>query len=454
MHPKLVRGILYPLQERLMRRPTFRLLDELETSQWHSKRAMRDLQAAKLTLLLRHLAEKVPHFTEILDLQNIDPSEAGPFDVLERLPTTDKRSLREQIARSAPVPTVAGTRPMSTGGSTGEPLQFWVDPARSAYDKAARMRAHLWFGIEPGDREAYLWAAAIGNRRQDRARAIRDIFLNDLLLSAFDLSPQTVRTYAAKLNRFKPSCIFGYPSSLATFCRIAQDEKINVRLPGLRAVFTTGEVLDPQQRRLLRDFFNVPVADGYGGRDTGSCAHECPAGSTHITSEHVILEIVDAQGRPVRNGTTGEIVVTNLDNFATPFVRYRTGDMGRLSGEACPCGRNLSVLDVVDGRRTDHLVAADGSLRHALSVIYLMRERCEIQQFQIRQQKDRSLDVQVVTGGGISRDTREHVLGGLRKCLGDSLTTRLQIVDRIAQQPSGKFRHVISEATESAGQPQ
>jgi phenylacetate-CoA ligase len=248
------------------------------------------------------------------------------------------------------------------------------------------------------------------------------------------------------LERFDPVCLFGYASSMATLCDLMDDAGWRPRLPALRAVFTTGEVLDAGQRERLRSFFGVPVADGYGGRDSGSCAHECPAGRMHITAEHVILEIVNDAGRPLPTGATGEIAITNLDNWATPFIRYRTGDVGRLSDEPCPCGRMLEVMDVVQGRRTDHLVTADGRLRHALSLIYLLRDAPGVRKFQVRQRADRSVDVRVVAGASFDGGARRRLSIGVRNCVGDGVPITIREVPRIEAHPSGKFRCVVSDA--------
>ena len=166
----------------------------------------------------------------------------------------------------------------------------------------------------------------------------------------------------------------------------------------------------------------------------------------HVTSEHVIMEIVDSVGQPVPSGQSGEIVITNLDNLATPFIRYRTGDIGRLRDGACPCGRGLELMDVVSGRRTDHLVSDDGTHRHALSLIYELRAIDAIRQFQVHQARNRSVDVRVVADRTLTATDRERVLRGVRACVGHKLNASLHIVDHIELSPSGKFRHVVSEA--------
>ena len=120
----------------------------------------------------------------------------------------------------------------------------------------------------------------------------------------------------------------------------------------------TGEVCLQRDRESIAEYFGVPVADGYGSRDGGFIAHECPHGSMHITAENVVVEVFDGD-RPVEGGASGEIVVTHLDAYAMPLVRYRTGDVGRLRSGRCACGRGLPVLDCVDGRIADMLHLPD-----------------------------------------------------------------------------------------------
>jgi phenylacetate-CoA ligase len=444
MNPKLVRRLFYPLQERILGRPTFRLLGELERSQWWSADTIRAFQARKLRTLLKKLSQCAPGYASC-DVGR-DRSDNDIFEALRGLPLLDKGAIRRLVTPVRNGLLTRGVTTMSTGGSTGEPLTFLVDPLRRAFDKAARMRSHRWFGVQPGDREAYLWGAPAGRWAQDRIRRWRDRLFNDMLISAFDMTPERMRDYWRRLVRFQPACLFGYPSSVTLLCQFTLEEGLRVDLPHLKAVFVTGEAFDARQRELIQGVLGATVADGYGGRDSGFCAHECPHGAMHVTSEHVILEVVDDSGNPLPPGESGEIVVTNLDNLATPFVRYRTGDVGRLRADLCGCGRGLPVMDVVAGRKTDHLVAENGSLRHALSLIYCLRDTRAVRQFQVRQRRDRSLDIHLVTEGALQEADRRQILDGVRSCVGSSLNTKLTVVDQIPLQRSGKFRHVISDA--------
>ena len=190
----------------------------------------------------------------------------------------------------------------------------------------------------------------------------------------------------------------------------------------------------------------MPVADGYGSREAGFIAHQCPHGTYHLTSESVITELLDDCGRPVAGDEHGEVTVTHLDAFGMPFVRYRTGDLARWEPRLCPCGRGLAAIRDIQGRKTDMLRTTDGGVAHALSVIYVLREEPAIRQFKVVQQADLGLDVTVIADDRFDQPRRERVRRMLQRRIGRGIDVRLSLVDQIAPDPSGKHRYVVSRA--------
>ena len=139
--------------------------------------------------------------------------------------------------------------------------------------------------------------------------------------------------------------------------------------------FVTGEQLYDEQRETISRVFGCSVANGYGSREAGFIAHECPDGGLHIMAEDVLVEIVDDGGTPQPPGAPGEIVITHLATGAFPIVRYRTGDVGALEPNACTCGRTLPLIKELHGRTTDFIVAHDGTVMHGLALVYVVRVR-------------------------------------------------------------------------------
>jgi phenylacetate-CoA ligase len=194
-----------------------------------------------------------------------------------------------------------------------------------------------------------------------------------------------------------------------------------------------------------------PVANGYGGRDSGFIAHECPQGGMHVMADAVIAEIVDAEGRPVPPGESGEIAVTDLYSHEAPFIRYATGDIGVASKRLCPCGRSLPLLERLDGRSNDAVVTADGRVMHGQSLVGLVMEIEGVEQFRIYQKDYDRFHVQIVSNQRYRSESESRI----RQTWSDRLRTPLQVTfEYMAQLPterSGKFRHIVSELPAGRG---
>jgi phenylacetate-CoA ligase len=191
------------------------------------------------------------------------------------------------------------------------------------------------------------------------------------------------------------------------------------------------------------------VANGYGGRDAGFIAHQCPQGGMHITAEDIIVEILDPDGQPVPRGAAGEIVVTHLATGDFPFIRYRTGDVGVLGTEPCSCGRGLPLLKEIQGRTTDFLVARDGTVMHGLALVYIVRDLPQVKAFKIVQESLDLTRVQVVSDVPLDA-MRQPIVDGFRARLGATVAVEVERVEQIAPERSGKFRYVVSKVDPAA----
>lgn len=441
----VTRRILWPIHDALLRRPTRAELQCIEETQWLSPEEIRQLQVRKLRSLLVHAATRVPFYRQRFKSAKVDPKRAGSLDVLRSLPTLTRSEIRSALPDMVWPEAPGGLFESHTGGSTGEPLQFYLDRRRQACDQAARIRSHRWFGVDFGDREMYLWGSPIEFRHADRLKRFRDRLFNHRLLDAFNMSPDRMDAYLGFWRRYRPSCVFAYPSSLALLVEHAVRREVDLATPGLRVAFVTGERCYPHQRRAIEDRLRVPVADGYGSREGGFVAHQCPKGSMHISAEHILVEVMEGESA-VPTGESGEIVITHLDSFAMPFIRYRTGDVGRLLPGRCACGRGLPRMDVVEGRATDFLRLPDGTIKHALSVIYPLRELPGLRQFRVTQNEDYSVSVQVSSEGRSDDNFDESVRAAVRRIIGPDLPLTVQQHAELPPSSSGKYRFVESRA--------
>src|SRR6185436_18576450 len=191
---------------------------------------------------------------------------------------------------------------LNTGGSSGEPLVFYVGRDRVSHDVASKWRATRWWGVDIGDPEIVVWGSPVELGAQDRLRGARDALMRTELLPAFEMSEAMLDRFVDRIRRRRPKMLFGYPSALARVARHAQARGIALDDLGVRVAFVTAEKLYDEQREVIARVFGCRVANGYGSREGGFIAHECPAGGMHLTAEDVIVEIVDPSGRPLGAG--------------------------------------------------------------------------------------------------------------------------------------------------------
>jgi phenylacetate-CoA ligase len=445
MYARFASGVLFPVHEWLKGHHSAALRRELERTQWLGPGEIERLQLARLKQFLVEAGASVPYYRRLFERSGFDPRGLSSVEDLGRIPFLTKRLIREntQELRSERARRLVRS---STGGSTGEPLVFYLGRDRVSHDVAAKWRATRWWGVDIGDREIVLWGSPIELGAQDRVRALRDRMLRSRLLPAFEMSPGQMSVYLQVIRSFKPRMLFGYASALARLARHARSAEVSLGDVGVRAVFTTGETLYPDQRRIIEEVFGAPVANGYGSRDAGFIAHECPSHALHLSAEHLIVELVNEEGARVAPGVTGEVVVTHFGTSEFPFIRYRTGDMAVLDPRTCACGRGLPVLQTVHGRSTDFIRTAAGGAMHALALIYEVRDRADVQAFKFVQGEDFSLELQLVAGPELTPQAEQEILDRLRRRLGEETRVRITRVEEIRPERSGKHRYVVSHA--------
>jgi phenylacetate-CoA ligase len=444
MYRRLVRDVLFPLQEWAKGHPTLRMLREMQALELLTVGEVEQFRAARLQELLRYTYSHVPYVRNMMEQAGLEPADIQCPADLGRLPIltkSDIRNNREQLHSRLATKLVL----FSTGGSTGAPLLFDLSLARIGAAMACRQRVMRWWDLSVGDREFALWGSPVEVTRQDRLRSLRDKLLRSQLFSAFEMSEAVMSRYLDLLEKHRYRTIFAYPSSIYLLCMHAGKQGRNLRRLGIKTVFVTGEVLFPHQRELISETLNCPVANGYGGRESGFVAHECPQGGMHIMADATIVETVDSSGHTVAEGEPGEIVVTDLNSREAPFIRYATGDIGVLSSRKCPCGRPLPLLEKIEGRTTDFVLAPDGTILHALSVIYILREIEGIEQFRIRQKAVDRFHVQLVRNQRYRFESESRIRDGLRTRLRAPVEVAIEYLPTLPPEPSGKFRQVICE---------
>lgn len=437
-------SVLFPLHELVRRHDSVARRRALERSQWWTRERIDRYQVERLREFLGRVAATVPYYEGLFRSIAFDPAGLRAVADLQAIPLLTKATIRAH-AEALKARGATGLRRFNTGGSSGEPLVFYLGNDRVSHDVAAKWRATRWWGVDIGDPEVVVWGSPTELGAQDWVRAVRDRVLRTTLLPAFEMSESSLDSFVAAIQRIRPAMLFGYPSSLAHIARHAESRGVSLKDAGVRVAFVTAERLYPEQREQIARAFGCPVANGYGGRDAGLIANECPAGGMHLSAEDIVVEIVDGEGRPQPPGTAGEIVVTHMSTGSFPFIRYRTGDIGVLDERTCECGRGLPLIKEIQGRTTDFVVAQDGTVMHGLALIYVVRDLPGVAKFKIVQESvDRTI-VLLVAGPSFDHQVIERIRAGMARRLGSGVQIDVELVDDIPLERSGKYRYVVSK---------
>jgi phenylacetate-CoA ligase len=351
----LAKHVLFPLQHLRLRSAVPRHLAILEESQFFSPEKIADLQMERLKRLLTHAYQNCPFYTRRFNEAGFDPARLQSPDDLRVLPVLTKKEIQGNLEQLK-----AGNLPPSdlvpdkTGGSTGQPLNFYINQDRIYSRNAAAIRHDRWTGWDIGYKAAYLWGhhGDIGLVNQFKSRLRHLVLDRNLILDTASITTDKLAQFRKDLLRYRPLIYVGYANSVYLYARYLKETgAADYHRP--TAIVTSAELLDPEQRRVIEDVFGCKVFDRYGSRETSIIASECDRHTgLHVCAETIFLEVI-ADGQPARPGQLGKIVITDLMNYGMPFIRYRIEDIGRPSeNRTCSCGRGLPLIDMAAESRT------------------------------------------------------------------------------------------------------
>jgi phenylacetate-CoA ligase len=426
------------------RNPYLRLLLE---AQWWNPEKLAAFQLEKLRSLLAHAEARVPHYRKTFAERGFAACRIESVEDLQALPVLTKTTIQENLeALLSADKEERSYYANRTGGSTGNMLSFYQDHGYSCAGLADLQRNFFWCGFRPCDPHVYLWGSDTDSREFKTVRSVARGLLvpNTLWINAFDIRWDALPFYACLLGWFKPRFIYGYVSVVMQFVRYLGENGIRNIRP--QAVQTTAEVLLPEHRELIRDVLGCPVFNRYGCREVGNIAHECGAHEgLHVLGENNLVEILKLESdEPASIGEVGRIVVTNLNNYVMPFIRYEVGDLGRFLGKRCSCGRGLPLMDVDAGRVSDMIISPGGKWIHGEFFTHLFYKIPEVRQFQVTQADREHLRILVVPGPGLRTEVLKRLEDEIRACGDPGFVIETRIVDRIPCSPSGKFQFVTS----------
>jgi len=442
MHPWIARNLLYNPVQFLRGEKVDKYRNELRAFNRLSAKQMEEKQWEKLTALLDFAYKNNPYYKNLFDENGLTPAQIQNPDDFKKIPCLNKPIIQANHARlfSEGIKRVDHR---NTSGSTGMPLQFVKDRAALAYMNAVMHEVYHWHGIETGDRSCRIWAIPKEFKKRFSIY-IRDLLQNRIRLNSFDVSDKSSVKFYHAVRKFKPKFMMGVPSYMTDFSKRLIKAGLNPADMGLETLITTGEILYPGQKELLREHFRCAIANEYGTTESGIVAFTCTHDKMHVQNHNLYIEVINPEtGRDARPGESGEIVLTELHSYAMPFIRYRLGDTVIPSDEKCTCGLASPLLAHIEGRLEDMIETPDGRKVAGGMLYYTLTKG--IHQFKAYQRAVDRLEILIEKGPDFSEKFLEEVQVKWREYLGNEMQFEFRFVDHIPADPSGKLRYFVPE---------
>jgi phenylacetate-CoA ligase len=384
-----------------------------------------------------------------MDEVGLRPGSVLSLDTLSALPLLTKRDIQDYAPQmlATNMPECSRVR-NQTGGSTGSPLQFYVDKERLDSRMASTDRHNAWAGLKPGDWHAYLWGArldqVIHGGLRDRVRNL--LLYRRVELNTSHITDERWQSLITQLRRKRPQFMVAYARSAALLANYVREHQISdVRF---QSVIATAEVLFPEDRKLLEQVFGCEVFNRYGCRELSVIASECEHHRMHVNADALLVEIIHDDRH---SEGPGKVVITDLLNYSMPLIRYEIGDVAQWAAEqGCPCGRGLPIFEEVQGRTNDFLELSDGRMLSGPALTLVIADMPDVRQVQFVQYGLTDIALRVVPGRGYGEHTRAELRKRMSMYLGRLVNLKVEETAVIASEPSGKYRFVISHLHDSA----
>jgi len=402
-------------------------------------------QTIELRKLLLHCFDTVPYYSGLFKEKDITRDALNKFTLIDlpKIPFLEKDVFRnlgttQLLSESLEYP----FEYYSSSGSTGT-------PTKTMYSKKMHQKYFAMF-------ETYInnWASidykvprgVIGGRRiildgDDKGPFYRYNFIEkQTYFSAYHISEDTAQNYLDGMLKNKVEYMTGYASANYFLARFI--EKAGLKAPKLKAVLTSSEKLTDEMRDTFRRVYGCEAFDSYNGVECCNLISECEEGSLHIVPDVGIVEILNSDGSMTNPGKIGEVVSTGLLNYNQPLIRYRMGDLVKISeNQECKCGRNMLIVDEIVGRIEDTITGPDGRQMVRFHGIFI--GIIDIIESQVIQHEIDKFEIRLVLEKPLSSNELDLLRKRMKSQLG-TIDLIINTVKEIPRNPNGKFKSVVS----------
>ncbi len=473
----VVGNILFPLTSALYnRKGILPLYREFQKSEFYPPERLAEIQLKKLKDISKYAYQWIPFYRKRFTDAGMVPEDIQALKDIEHIPPVTRQdvidhhhdmvdsrftasALRADISgrgAGTPIPLAPFRKDRlvrnTSSGSTGAPTIFYEDGARTAMNWAHELRFRTWYEIPLGAREARMARVSVEYLKSSKDILLRRFLWNQLALPGVNLGEEDYLASYNSLKDFRPSVLWGFTSALTGLAGYIRDMGLDVEAVRPELIITWAAPMYEHEERLLREVFECHVTNIYGAREVGHIAALCPEGTMHINEENLLLEVEPEE--PQNNNHVGEILTTTLDTTIMPFIRYRMGDVGKISRGSCACDRTLASIDDLLGRTGEIFVTQSGRM---ISPNFWCRTFMnptlggKIQRFQVVYRPGDTILIRIVKGNGFTQDIEDGLRNHLSNNFKGSVNARFEYFDEIKPQISGKYQMVVNEIEKENG---
>lgn len=321
----LIKNILYSINV------FSHFINLLRKSQKWNDEQLNESQFIKLKEEIEFAWNYIPFYRKYWEDNGFRPEYLKTLEDISKIPLTDKNTIREHLEEIVnPYYPKDRLSFEKTGGTTGMPMNFYID---KFYSRAKELAFGCWFSYHYwGYLNRIHKIAILRGFRVDEKNIKRNIFWqkstrdNGLIFSSFHIVEENYETYLSKLRNFKPKYIKAYPSSIVALCTLMKRHK-DFGIDGLKAVICSSETVYDSHRKLIKETLGVDIYSFYGHSEKSVCAYQ-KGDKMMFEPFYGYTEFLDPKTHlPSENGEIAQVIVTSLDNHYFPFIRYNTNDL-------------------------------------------------------------------------------------------------------------------------------
>ncbi|MFG6147462.1 phenylacetate--CoA ligase family protein [Halobacillus sp. B23F22_1] len=391
-------------------------------------------QISKINKLLDYAKNNIPYYQRSTKSFYINS-----YDEMEKIPLTSKSEMKQDIYNFINKKKYRSLWHSSTSGSTGTPLKFFRDRKSMQFEYAIYDTVYDSLAGKENCVKARI--SGVNILKSENLKPPFWYFIkvfNQLQFSAYHINKSTYNYYLNALVDYKVDLGTGYPSAWLFLSQYLIDSES--RPPNIQGIVTDSEGLSDIEKDTIEKAFSCPLYQTYGLGEVGMIGIQCKNNHYHILNNRCYVEVVNEDGFKVKNGESGEIVVTDLHSFDAPFIRYRTGDLGILEESKCGCGWNTPYFKKIIGRIDDYIIASEG--RKISRLGFIARPAKGVLGMQIIQNDIGCININVLPTKHFDPNSMEAVLKLAKDYLGE-MEINWSIVDELEKNNAGKVRYVI-----------